>query len=370
MAAFALSHHVGAGWPRVGFDPGASHAQSGSRSGAAAISAAIGLCSSLVHLLARFSGESALPIGFLAIGLVLATTLLVGVVAHAVGASGVLAVATTGIYLGRREARFFSAAIRLQANGVWDILVFLLNSVLFVLLGFQLRAILGLDSRLSMLHLIGAGLLVALVVMVVRMAWVFPGAWLAWKLGEALTHHALRHPQANQTAMTGWMGMRGVVSLAAALALPDATPDRAAILFCTFAVILMTLLVQGLAIPAVARVLQLGDDNHAEVERALARQAMARAALDQLDTLAEAQPEDAQRFDHLRHHYAERLTNVIDQQGNAPLVSPKVARVQRALLAAERDALIHLRDQNQISDEILHEFQRELDFAEVNTRRA
>ncbi len=210
--------------------------------------------------------------------------------AEALGVSGVLAAVTVGIYMGRLTSVLTTPTTRIQGNAVWEIVQFLLNSALFILVGLQLPGVLdGLDG-MSTGELIRDGLLVAATVIVVRMLWVFPFTYLP----RLLTSRAKRGspPPWQGTTIVAWTGMRGAVSLAAALALPltidggDHFPHREEIIFLTFSVILVTLLLQGLTLPILIERLGFdGVDTAIEREENIARKRAAQAALDRLEEL-------------------------------------------------------------------------------------
>jgi monovalent cation/hydrogen antiporter len=140
-------------------------------------------------------------------------------VADALQVSGVLAVLPTGLYLNRQSSRFFSSNTRLEANALWNVLVFLLNGLVFLLIGLQLRSILASIAGLALLILIWQALLISLAVIAVRLAWVFPAASLP-RLVSARLRARDPYPGWRQVAIVAWIGMRGGLSLAAALALP------------------------------------------------------------------------------------------------------------------------------------------------------
>src|SRR5438552_9538401 len=166
--------------------------------------------------------------------------------ADALQVSGVLAVLSAGLYLSRQSSHFFSSNTRLQANAVWNVLVFLLNGLLFLLIGLQLRGIVATIAGPSLLTLIWQALLISLAVIAVRLAWVFPAAYLPRLVSPRLRVRD-PYPGWRQVAMVAWVGMRGGLSLAAALALPFTLtggvlfPQRDLVIFFTFCVILSTL---------------------------------------------------------------------------------------------------------------------------------
>src|SRR5947208_9587755 len=211
--------------------------------------------------------------------------------ANVLQVSGVLAVLSAGLYLSRQSSRFFSSNTRLQANAVWDVLVFLLNGLVFLVIGLQLRGILETIAGHALLTLIWEALLISLAVIAVRIAWVFPAAYLPRLVSPRLRGRD-PFPGWRQVAMVAWIGMRGGLSLVAALALPlsltagQPFTQRDLVIFFTFAVILVTLVGQGLSLVPFIRLLGLERDSSLEGEHALAHLVATRAALSRLDELA------------------------------------------------------------------------------------
>jgi monovalent cation/hydrogen antiporter len=288
--------------------------------------------------------------------------------------SGVLAVLSAGLYLSRQSSRFFSSNTRLQANAVWNVLVFLLNGLLFLLIGLQLRSILATIAGHSLFTLIWQALLISLAVIAVRLAWVFPAASLPRLIIPRLRARD-PYPGWRPVAMVAWIGMRGGLSLAAALALPLTQslgilfPQRDLVIFFTFGVILLTLVGQGLSLSPIIRLLRLQQDSSLEGEHAKAHLVAARAALSRLDELAseDSFPEDA--LAQLRTHYAHKLqtlTEAMDGAGEERFdgQEPAQQQLRREVLSAERAAVIGLRDRGRIDDETLRLVERELDLEE------
>ncbi len=295
-------------------------------------------------------------------------------VADALQVSGVLAVLSAGLYLSRHSSRVFSSNTRLQANAVWNVLVFLLNGLVFLLIGLQLRSIVETIAERSLLPLIWQALLISLAVIAVRIAWIFPSAYLPLLVSPRLRGRD-SNPGWRQVAMVAWLGMRGGLSLAAALALPFTLtsgvlfPQRELVIFFTFCIILATLVGQGLSLGPIIRLLGLERDGSLEREHALAHLVAARAALARLDELATEAwvPEDA--LIDLRSHYEkklEALATPMDGVGNerAMVHSPVQQRLRQEVLRAERAVVIGLRDRGRIDDETLRLVERELDLEE------
>ena len=295
-------------------------------------------------------------------------------VANALQVSGVLAVPSAGLYLSRQSSRFFSSNTRLQANAVWNVLVFLLNGLVFLLIGLQLRSIVASIAGLSPLALVWQALLISLAVIATRIAWVYPATYLPRLLRPRLRARD-PSPGWRQVAIVAWVGIRGGLSLAAALALPFTLssgarfPQRDLVIFFTFAVILVTLVGQGLSLVPIIRLLGLERESALEREHAQAHLVAARAALSRLDDLASKKwvPQDA--LTHLRSHYDQKLrtlTEAMESAGDEHFDGhePGKPRLRQEVLTAERAAVIGLRDRGRIDDETLRLVERELDLEE------
>ena len=292
--------------------------------------------------------------------------------AAAIGVSGVLAVVTAGVYLGWYTPELTTVQTRLQGQGFWEILTFLLNVLLFGLIGLQLRPILDSLAGRGSWTLAGESALVVLAVIVLRIVWVFPATyiprWLFAGLRERDPSPPLRYP-----AFIAWNGMRGAVTIAAALLIPLRTdagapfPERDLIVFFAFAVVLGTLVVQGLSLPAVIRALRLeADDGGAEEEEALARVRAAEAALERLDELVSESwvlDDTAERLRGAYRFRIDRFSARIDPDGDGKIEkrSLKYQRLRRELLEAERHAVVELRNTGEISDAVMRRVERDLD---------
>jgi CPA1 family monovalent cation:H+ antiporter len=295
--------------------------------------------------------------------------------AELAGASAVLAVVTAGVYIGWHTPELTTVQTRLQGDAVWEILTFLLNALLFVLIGLQLPAILDSLSGRSVGTLIAYAAAVVATVIVVRLLWVYPAAyiprWLSPRLRERDPYPPWQAPM-----LLGWAGMRGAVSLAAALALPletdagTAFPARDLIIFLTFAVILGTLVLQGLSLPLVIRWLGLEDDRVVEHEETKARVHAAEAALARIEELAGedwVRDDTAERLKGLyqfrRGRFASRFHD--DDDGEVEERSQRYQQLMRELLDAERQAVVALRGAGGISDEAMRRVLRDLDLEEA-----
>jgi CPA1 family monovalent cation:H+ antiporter len=285
--------------------------------------------------------------------------------AELLGVSGVLAAVTTGLYVGWRAPELASASTRLLGFSFWEVLVYLANAVLFILVGLQLRPILEGLGGTAVAVLIGQGALVSAVVVAVRLGWGFSVPYLV-RLFDRRPSQVMRRVGAKERLLLGWSGMRGAVSLAAALALPLDFPLRSLILFLTFSVILATLVVQGLTLPALIRRLRFEQDDAVEREELRARLAATHAAIDRLDQLAGAdwtRDDTVERLHGLYEFRRRRLKargGYLEDDGTEDR-SLAYQRLVRELLQAQREAIVRLRNQGAISNEVMHRIERELD---------
>jgi monovalent cation/hydrogen antiporter len=298
-------------------------------------------------------------------------------VAESVRASGVLAVVACGLYLSRQSSQFFSASVRLQAWAVWDSLTFVINGLVFVLIGLQLPHVLAGIGEYKLHELVLYGALFSAIVIVLRLLWMFPGARLSYFIRTRLLHQHYRRPDAKQVFIVGWTGMRGVVALAAAIALPEtlsdgtAFPDRNLIVFLTFSVILVTLVLQGLTLPPIICALGLGSTggkDHSEEDEA--RRIIASTALARL---AEARGDDLPDFgvvyDDIARRYTQRLASLEKESTDSDGMSNRQLQRYRAvlgeLLRLERKTAVRLRNEGRINDEVLRKIEHELDLSET-----
>jgi Na+/H+ antiporter len=294
--------------------------------------------------------------------------------ADAVGASGVLAAVTAGIYMGLRGPSILPARTRLQAIFVWEILDFIVNATLFVLIGLQLRTVVEELSGYSAGSLAGYALAVSGVVIATRLAWAFTVPYVIRTLDRRESQRA-RRVGPGARLVVAWSGMRGAVSLAAALAIPLTTdagapfPQRNLIIFLTFAVIFFTLVVQGLSLPMLIRRVGLTPDGAEETEEIRARLVAARAALDRLDELEAEDWTRNETIERMRALYAYRKRRFAARAGkieddgyeDRSLVYQQMVQ---NVLAAQRDALIRLRSDGDLSNETMNRIIRELDLEE------
>jgi len=296
--------------------------------------------------------------------------------AEAIHSSGVLAVVSCGLYLSRHSSHFFSPSVRIQAWAVWDSLTFVLNGLVFMLIGLQLPFVLGGIREYNFRQLAQYGALFSGILILLRMIWMFPGAYLANVIRRKVLHQRVARPPARQIFVVGWTGMRGVLALAAALSLPETLadgspfPERNLIIFLTFCVILVTLVLQGLTLPPLIRVLGLAGAAGHKDEEEKARRAMIEAALAHLEKTRQKDGEEFDGvYDKIEKQYKQRLSNLTGTGDDGVAVDrhayARYLELTRNLLTAERETALRLRGTGQINDEVLRKIEHELDLTET-----
>ena len=295
--------------------------------------------------------------------------------AEALGVSAVLAAVTVGVYVGWYTPELTTVQTRLQGDAVWEILVFMLNGLLFALIGLQLRPILdGLSGRSSG-TLVVDGLVVSGAVILTRLLWIYPAAYIPrWLFASIRARDP--YPPWQVPTVIGWAGLRGAVSLAAALALPLSTvhgaafPQRDFVIYLAFCTILATLVFQGLTLPLLIRVLGLEDDGIAAKEETKARIYASEAALTRLDELAGEDWVREQTLERMRSAYVFRRNRFAarfdgEDDGSIEQQSQDFQRLRREVLDAERRAVVELRRQGRIDDAVMNRIQRDFDLEDA-----
>ena len=297
-------------------------------------------------------------------------TYLMGDRAHV---SGVIAVIACSMYMSRKSTEYMSPQVRLQATAVWDALTFVLNGIVFVLIGLQLPYVMGQIGGMSRVVLLEYGVGFSGMMIAVRMVWVYGETYIVYAVRRWARRVEVEKPEPRRVFVIGWGGMRGVLSLAAAVSLPYALPDgrmfpqRSMIIYLAFCLIVATLVLQGLTLPWLIRRLGLSESGGMNGEEQEARRVLLREALvhlrrkrsknrDQSVMFGELIANYQQRLDAMPVEREERVQGLVDQARRSDAIL--------AVLQAEREALIRLRDEGQIDDEVLRTLQRELDLEE------
>lgn len=308
------------------------------------------------------------------IALSVMTPFLAFLVPHQIGGSGVLATVAAGLYVSWNGPRLISAATRLQGIFFWDLVVYLIEGFVFLITGLQARTLVEKAQNFPVAEILAATAITVVIVILARAVWVFPAIYLPRWLIPPLARRDPSPPW-QWPAVLSFIGVRGVVSLAAALAIPLTTdngapfPDRDLILFATFGVIIVTLVGQGLMLPSVIRWLGVGAHSHAEhrAERQAeldARSAAIQAAREHLDRIAAERglSEDVVAFLNARHEHRERLMPA-NLEGLAATRLRNDLRLE--LIAAEREFLYGLLRRGKITDESRRRLERDLDLEEA-----
>jgi CPA1 family monovalent cation:H+ antiporter len=285
--------------------------------------------------------------------------------AEALHLSGVLAAVTAGLIAGRRAARALSPSARLMGRGVWEIMSFTINGFAFLLIGLQLPAILSALSEEPPAQLLAWGVAISLAAILARIVWVFPATYLPRRLSAKIRARD-PSPRPQAVFVVAWAGMRGAVSLAAALALPldPPFPQRDLMIFLTFCVIVATLVGQGLTLPWLIRRMGVMATQGTETEEARARLAASDAALARLVDLQDEYPGHRELIDQLRSRFEHESNHVFGPESPRDEAERELLEhmeIRNAVLEAQREAVIGLRDDGVISDEVLTEVQRDLD---------
>ena len=306
---------------------------------------------------------------FIEVLMTLAVPYIAYILAESLHVSGVLAVVAAGLVRGRYAPEIVSAEMRIIARSVWNLLVFLLTSLVFILIGLQLSGILGRLEGYSARELFLYGALISAVAIAVRFAWIYPATLLRRLLGAALREHEPGSTEQELFIMS-WCGMRGIVSLAAALALPLALeggapfPGRDLIIFLTFVVIAVTLVVQGFTLGPLIRVLRVGTDWSEHAEEQHARFALGKAAIAAISDLAQKESIAPELAERIRAEFAEKV-RIAPPGGQVITGGADVARRLRIVaIRAERQELIRIWRENKISDDVLHHLEEDLDYQE------
>jgi len=309
----------------------------------------------------------------------LATPYFAYLLGEAIGASGVLATVACGLYVGRNLSETVSSRARLDTRVIWNTVDFALNGFVFIIIGLQLPSILSGISRngtipLDWPRMIGEALLVCAIVIALRYLWMFPGARIAHFLRTRLQKQKIRTTSKRELVVMGWSGIRGVLTLAAALSVPFVTdtgthfPNREAIIFLAYAVILVTLVGQGLTLPALIRRLGISEPKSEQDEEREARKTMLQFVIQTLRGMDTSEDEIAtQAVDQLIRVYDQRLQGISstsEKQVEAQL-DRKYREVARRLRTAQRRELNRLRNQGRFREATLRRLERELDLMEL-----
>jgi monovalent cation/hydrogen antiporter len=291
--------------------------------------------------------------------------------AESIHLSGVLAVVTAGLYLSRKSSTLFSQQTRISAYSSWNVVVFVLNGIIFILIGLQLPGILKSIGALSFYELLYYGLIVSLAVIVGRLIWVYPATfiprWLSRKIRESEPKPDLR-----LVTVVAWSGMRGVVSLAAALALPlmigerTPFPNRELIIFLTFSVIFSTLVFQGLSLRPMIKMFGIKSDGSEHNEEREARIKLASTVIEHIEENYSLSLSD-EVLNQIKSKYEIRMQRIRKDEV-ARMDENQINefhRIQQELINKERSFILQLWSEGKVSDEVMRKIEYELDLEET-----
>ncbi len=311
------------------------------------------------------------------ITLSLATPYFAYLAAEGIHASGVLSAVVCGLYLGRKNSEVLSIDARLDSSAVWKTLEFGLNGLVFILMGLQLPLVMSGIHGMSVGQLLGYGATFAALVVLLRIVWVYPGAWIAYWIRNHMLGQNDPRPTAGRVFIVAWTGMRGVLALAAAISLPTVLengapfPQRDLILFLTFCVIFATLVLQGLSLPLVIKRLGLASGEVRSVEEQHARLLILNTVLNYLgDLTRQAKTEHKEIYEDMMRHYRARAA-LLEGGENRKKQEQEIAlaryerNLTRELRALERSTAVGLRNEDMINDELLRAIERELDLGDA-----
>jgi CPA1 family monovalent cation:H+ antiporter len=296
-------------------------------------------------------------------------------VAEQLHTSGVICVVTCSLFLSRRSATYLTPAARIQIYASWQALDFVLNGLVFLLIGLQLPYILPGIRGYGTGRLAVDGLLFSLVLITLRLLWVFSGATFSTFIRRRFLHEHVPTPSPKAVFVIGWTGMRGVVSLAAALSLPytlsngEPFAQRNLILFLTFSIIFVTLVLQGLSLPPIIRALGLTGSREEEHEELSARRILYQSVIvslhEQLATASEDEHHDIEDVLHIYEHRLEATRDPAAEQSPAAPRHLRRGQLRLSALALERSALLSLRERGLVSDDVLRRLEYEIDLSET-----
>ncbi len=293
--------------------------------------------------------------------------------------SGVLSVVFAGLFLSWRSAEIFNYETRIQAFGVWGTLIFILNGVVFILIGLQLPLIIKDLDGFTLSQAIFFGITISLLVMGIRLIWMFPAAYIPRLISKKI-RATESSPRWKAVLISGWSGMRGVVSLASAMALPLTTtgggtfPFRNMILFITFSVILMTLVVQGLSLPILIKILKLEDSENKEDEEKKVRTHLYYTAIEFIESNYAQVDATRDALHHIKTKYERQIDQInrrmltADQTRHSEEVFREFNTMQLHMINFERKEIKLLRKKKEYDEGVLRKLEYELDLAEAALR--
>jgi CPA1 family monovalent cation:H+ antiporter len=291
------------------------------------------------------------------------------IVGESVGVSGVISTVTGGLVFGRCLPILSTARTRVEAKTSWDLVLFIINGFVFTMIGFQLPTVIENLHAYSWSQLVVYAVVINVTIIAVRFLWVFPATYLPRLFSPSL-RKTDPSPKWQSIVVLGWLGMRGIVSLAATLALPETFPERPLLVFLTYSVILVTLIIPPLTLPLILRFMSLPVDNARDREEAMARYEATKSALAKIGEHASIAGTPPKQIEHLRERYQRRLKTIEpnlreDAHSAINVEDQHLRRLLQTTSRWERETLQSLRQGGQIHDEVFHALSYELDLEEL-----
>lgn len=303
------------------------------------------------------------------------------IVADHLHVSGVISTVVCGIYFGIRFPELSSSRTRINAKASWDTLIFIINGFAFTLIGLELPIILQRLQYESLASLIYTGITISIIIILARIIWVFFGAYVSRLLFPSISKNDPMPPW-SILYILGWCGMRGIISLAAALSIPlylspmVIFPHRDLIIFMTYCVVVFTLIIPSFTLPLLLNIFHLTDSENKMKQEALARTRSLEGVIEKLQQVTKNEDIPMSTFDELRRQVERRIDTIKTQLNETPYstLNPEYQAVKKLTLAAissEKQTLFKLRKLGEINDEVFHMLLEELDIEEMraNTLR-
>jgi Na+/H+ antiporter len=294
--------------------------------------------------------------------------------------SGVLAVVSGGLFLSFRAHELFSYQSRMQTGYVWETVIFLLNGIVFIMIGLQLPEVMTGLTNYTLQEVITYAVVISVVTILIRIIWVYPGTYLPRLLFKSIREKEPR-PSWQSVFIVAWSGMRGVVSLASALAVPlmlkgSAFPHRDLILFITFVVILFTLVLQGLSLPYLVKWLKIEDDDeNLDEQNAMLNSRLATVSLDYMQSNYDGEIQEFEPFRLLKDRYT-KIIEMADaklfhsEENVSKAFVLKYRKMLLEIIHIKRQEIQKLRKERVCADELIKIKERELDLEEARLRKS
>jgi CPA1 family monovalent cation:H+ antiporter len=286
--------------------------------------------------------------------------------------SGVLAVIACSMLMSRESHRFMSPQVRLQFAGVWDVMTFVLNGVVFILIGLQLPLVRSQLSGIGIWRLLEAGVIFSTSIVLLRLVWIFAETYAVYLYCRLRRHTNNPAPRPRELLVLGWGGMRGVLSLAAAFSVPYSLANgtsfgqRSMIVYLTFCLIVTSLVLQGLTMPSLIRLMAIDSSNDEEREERQARRRLVEEVLRYLNRRRVQERFDSAVVKEMLSMYERRLRALPIEELESNEAGSRMQRdaLLLEILQVERESLIQLRNDAAISDDVARSIQRDLDLLE------